>query len=546
MTCLTTPPMLDNFYLQGVERVMPFQCVSPLGQSQLILAATVQTPAQGQRFLNNFNNPSIGGTFASLVMSATMPPLACGVSMRADATDCMATPSLFEWNNTNLPTYVICPPPPPNPLPPPPPPPVNFNPRPPPPPLAPPPPPPSPTPTSLNVPVFLTISSPTPLRPTQCQEMAQSLADILDLGGTPYGGPTCVYNSATSATMAVYFGTAQQATDVRDTFVALANTFVLMWDIQCGSTMTVVSPGGVTLLQCPQTSLLCCTGSRSPPPPSWLVSPPSPSPPAPCSSLGCLGLSPPPPPPIPCSGLGCFGFVPPPPPSPSPPPPNVYTFPPPPNVYTFPPPPPGQTQSPPPPQIAKFKPPPPPPPTRAPPSPPSPPRPPPPPPPRPPPSPPPPVASPPVVPLDLLYLRDITILTPREAHPGQAVEFYYVQTRLCTSLRAAVLAMLTEVQAVENINWAWESAAFCKVSQSIGRGIFYKLSLRMDRNTANRIYAYIGAMESLSRLVKTGDVLCESDVRLESGGTMLLELSSPLAWPLNPDDTRATCMAVPA
>eukprot|EP00955_Chlamydomonas_euryale_P062250 358326-Chlamydomonas_euryale.AAC.1 len=62
MTCLTTPSMLDNFYLTGVSAQMPFQCVSPLGQGQLIFAATVTTPTDGQRFMDNFDDQNLGPT----------------------------------------------------------------------------------------------------------------------------------------------------------------------------------------------------------------------------------------------------------------------------------------------------------------------------------------------------------------------------------------------------------------------------------------------------------------------------------------------------
>lgn len=54
------------------------------------------------------------------------------------------------------------------------------------------------------------------------------------------------------------------------------------------------------------------------------------------------------------------------------------------------------------------------------------------------------------------------------------------------------------------------------------------------RSTSQDIYAYLGYMDTLLKFVDNGDIFCESDVRLEMDGMMLLELSSPLAWPLSP------------
>eukprot|EP00955_Chlamydomonas_euryale_P062251 358326-Chlamydomonas_euryale.AAC.2 len=124
--------------------------------------------------------------FASLVMAQTMQPLFCGVRMFADATDCAATPSMYTWNNTNLPQYIVCPPPPPPPPMPPPPPPVpppSLLPRQPPMPPqqpgqgAPPPSPspmPAPPPLPTTTPVHMTVQSPNALRATQCDEMVSA------------------------------------------------------------------------------------------------------------------------------------------------------------------------------------------------------------------------------------------------------------------------------------------------------------------------------------------------------------------------------------
>eukprot|EP00955_Chlamydomonas_euryale_P062252 358326-Chlamydomonas_euryale.AAC.3 len=66
--------------------------------------------------------------------------------------------------------------------------------------------------------------------PTPCVQV-RTLRDVLNLGSNMFSGPVCVYNSASSATVTVFFSSDADALAFRDRFVNLINTFVLMWGV---------------------------------------------------------------------------------------------------------------------------------------------------------------------------------------------------------------------------------------------------------------------------------------------------------------------------
>ncbi|KAG1665644.1 hypothetical protein FOA52_011238 [Chlamydomonas sp. UWO 241] len=100
-TCVNLPTQLNAIYLPGVRTVFPFTCVSePVGQTQLVLASHMASPADGQLFMNAFTSPSSGPTYASLIITLHMPPGLCGVSYSADASACGL--GKFVYNNSNV------------------------------------------------------------------------------------------------------------------------------------------------------------------------------------------------------------------------------------------------------------------------------------------------------------------------------------------------------------------------------------------------------------------------------------------------------------
>lgn len=76
---------------------------------------------------------------------------------------------------------------------------------------------------------------------------------------------------------------------------------------------------------------------------------------------------------------------------------------------------------------------------------------------------------------------------------------------------------------------------------SADRGTFYKVSLALAQGVSSHLYTYLGVMQTLASFVARAGLLCGSELRLESAGVYLLQLTAVGASPLNAAVANATC-----
>ena len=77
------------------------------------------------------------------------------------------------------------------------------------------------------------------------------------------------------------------------------------------------------------------------------------------------------------------------------------------------------------------------------------------------------------------------------------------------------------------------------------RGYYYKVSLNLSQSASAAMQSYLGSMNTFSIFVSRGYILCQSSVRIEALGLILLRLEAPpsgKAWPLDPNNPNSNCL----